>query len=250
MRALPLVCLIGYASLAIAPASGQVVRCEDRVYREARDCPGARKPGAVTNSDTRAAPPGPVAVPMVSAAEYDARRGGTPMPNGGRPDRTSIDMFAGAGANWRGGLTPEIAGAAAGAAMNMNRAAGGNIQRVVPPAAQGQVKESVVGGSRVTSNSSAGLPSVASAPRMCPDGSYVSRGPCTMCPDGRYVGGGAQCQMAPDGSYVPRQGNSSPRMTPNGGYIQGGVGTTMCPDGSYVGGGRCVMAPNGRYVGR
>lgn len=95
-----------------------------------------------------------------------------------------------------------------------------------------------------------GFSSVAQASYMCPDGSYVSEGPCTMCPNGRYVGGGAQCQMAPDGSYVPRQENSTPRMAPDGSYIQGGGGMTMCPDGSYVAGSRCVMTPNGGYVGR
>lgn len=89
----------------------------------------------------------------------------------------------------------------------------------------------------------------AQSPYMCPDGSYVSRGPCIMCPDGRYVGGGVQCQMAPDGSYVPSRGNTPPRMVPNGSYIQGGIGMAMCPDGSYVAGSRCVMTPSGKYVG-
>ena len=95
-----------------------------------------------------------------------------------------------------------------------------------------------------------GFSSVAQASYMCPDGSYVSQGPCTLCPNGRYVGGGAQCQMTPDGSYVPRQENSNPRMAPDGSYIQGGGGMTMCPDGSYVAGSSCVMTPNGGYVGR
>ena len=92
--------------------------------------------------------------------------------------------------------------------------------------------------------------SAVQASQMCPDGSYVSQGPCTMYPNGRYVGGGAQCQMAPDGSYVPQQGNSTPRMAPDGSYVQGGGNMTMCPDGSYVAGSSCVMTPNGGYVGR
>lgn len=104
-----------------------------------------------------------------------------------------------------------------------------------------------------------GMPSVALAQYLCPDGNYVSRGPCTICPNGKYVGGGAQCQIAPDGSYVPRQESNSkgttsnsspPQITPNGRYVQGGAGMTICPDGSYVAGTSCVIAPNGKYVGR
>jgi hypothetical protein len=38
---------------------------------------------------------------------------------------------------------------------------------------------------------------------MCPDGSYVSQGPCTMCPDGSFVAG-TRCEMTPDGRYVGR----------------------------------------------
>lgn len=84
---------------------------------------------------------------------------------------------------------------------------------------------------------------------MCPDGSFVSKGPCVICPDGTFIGGGGRCQMAPNGQFVPetRQG---PRMTPNGTFVQGGGGMVMCPDGSFVAGSRCVMTPNGRFVGQ
>lgn len=92
--------------------------------------------------------------------------------------------------------------------------------------------------------------SVAQAQYMCPNGSYVSQGPCTLCPDGRYVGGGARCQIAPGGGYVPRQGNSSSQLAPNGNYIQGGRGMALCPDGSYVAGSRCILTPSGGYIGR
>lgn len=85
---------------------------------------------------------------------------------------------------------------------------------------------------------------------MCPDGSYVSKGPCNLCPNGKYVGGGAQCQMAPDGSYVPQRGNSTPQLAPNGSFVPGGGQVTLCPDGSYVTGKTCILAPNGRYIGR
>ena len=34
----------------------------------------------------------------------------------------------------------------------------------------------------------------ASAQTLCPDGSYVSSGPCLLCPDGGYVGGGGQTE--------------------------------------------------------
>ena len=95
-----------------------------------------------------------------------------------------------------------------------------------------------------------GFSSAAQAQYICPDGSYVSQGPCTICPNGRYVGGGAQCEIAPDGSYVPRQGNASPRIAPDGSYIQGGRGMTICPDGSYVAGSDCVITPDGGYVGQ
>lgn len=91
--------------------------------------------------------------------------------------------------------------------------------------------------------------STASAQVMCPDGSFVSRGPCVMCPDGSFIGGGARCQMAPNGRFVPetRQG---PQMAPDGSFVPGGRGLTMCPDGSFVAGTRCVMTPNGRFVGQ
>jgi hypothetical protein len=49
MRAFLLIGLIGSAVAAVTPASAQVVRCADNVFREARDCPGARQaPPAVT----------------------------------------------------------------------------------------------------------------------------------------------------------------------------------------------------------
>jgi hypothetical protein len=35
---------------------------------------------------------------------------------------------------------------------------------------------------------------------ICPDGSYVSNGPCRICPDGSYVGGSGACAIAPDGT--------------------------------------------------
>lgn len=64
MRALLLVCLIASAAAVNAPASAQIVRCEDRVYRVASECPGARKPGTVTNLGSPTAPPSPSAVPQ------------------------------------------------------------------------------------------------------------------------------------------------------------------------------------------
>lgn len=87
---------------------------------------------------------------------------------------------------------------------------------------------------------------------MCPDGSFVSRGPCTMCPNGSFVGGGAGCQLAPNGQFVAqdRQNPQPPQMAPDGTFVSGGRGMTMCPDGSFVAGRECVMAPNGRFMGR
>lgn len=71
---------------------------------------------------------------------------------------------------------------------------------------------------------------------LCPDGTYVSRGPCTLCPDGTYVGGGGSCVLAPDGNYV--RGNpysirkplnpSRPQLTPRGGYVEGFLSETVC----------------------
>ena len=83
---------------------------------------------------------------------------------------------------------------------------------------------------------------------MCPDGSYVSRGPCTLCPDGHYVGGSQVCSMAPDGTYVP--GRNPAQMAPDGTYHPGGGRIIMCPDGTYVTGSMCVLTPDGHYVGR
>lgn len=86
---------------------------------------------------------------------------------------------------------------------------------------------------------------------MCPDGSFVSRAPCTMCPDGTFVGGSASCQMAPNGRFVAQDPHQprSVQMAPDGSFVSGGRGIVMCPDGSFVAGTRCVMAPNGRFVG-
>jgi hypothetical protein len=68
---------------------------------------------------------------------------------------------------------------------------------------------------------------------LCPDGSYVDRGPCKMCPDGSYIGGGGTCRIAPDGTYVRQRGSSSPLIAPNGTYVGGGGNTILCPDGTY-----------------
>jgi hypothetical protein len=83
---------------------------------------------------------------------------------------------------------------------------------------------------------------------MCPNGGYVSRGPCTLCPDGNYVGGGAQCALTPGGRYVPG-GSSPPQLAPDGTWHSGGGNVILCPDGTYVTGSRCVLTPSGRYVG-
>jgi hypothetical protein len=56
MRALLQIFLIASAVFSVATANAQMVRCDDRVYREARDCPGARKPSTVTNIDARTTP--------------------------------------------------------------------------------------------------------------------------------------------------------------------------------------------------
>jgi len=94
------------------------------------------------------------------------------------------------------------------------------------------------------------LPSIALAQTLCPDGNYVSKGPCVLCPNGKYVGNGAQCQLTPGGTYVERKELSSPQLTPNGSYVSGGSRQILCPDGSYVAGSRCVLTPNGKYVGQ
>jgi len=87
---------------------------------------------------------------------------------------------------------------------------------------------------------------------LCPDGSFVSRGPCTLCPNGSFVGGGGGCQLATNGQFVAqdRRNPRPPQMAPDGTFVSGGSGMTMCPDGSFVAGSRCVMAPNGRFVGK
>ena len=90
---------------------------------------------------------------------------------------------------------------------------------------------------------------VPSAQVLCPNGSYVSPGPCVLCPDGSFIGGGGKCQLAPNGRFVPetRQG---PQMAPDGSFVGGNRGTTMCADGSYVAGTRCVLTPSGTFVGQ
>jgi len=100
---------------------------------------------------------------------------------------------------------------------------------------------------------------------LCPDGSFVARGPCQLCPDGTFIGGSGRCQIAPDGSFVP-EGRIPAHQTPSGGFMpertlfpqiapdrsfhQGGRQLTLCPDGTFVAGTRCVLAPNGRFVGQ
>lgn len=58
--ALSLICLIGSAvvALGVAPANAEIVRCNDRVFRDARDCPGARQtpPAIKTESPRHLAP--------------------------------------------------------------------------------------------------------------------------------------------------------------------------------------------------
>ena len=83
---------------------------------------------------------------------------------------------------------------------------------------------------------------------LCPDGTYVSRGPCRLCPDGSYVSASNSCVLAPDWSYHP-EGPKPPQLTPEGGYVPGRGKMTLCPDGSYVSGSRCILAPDGTYVG-
>jgi hypothetical protein len=58
----------------------------------------------------------------------------------------------------------------------------------------------------------------ASAQTLCPDGSYVSKGPCQLCPDGGYVGGGGPCSLTPKGDYVPKRPGGS-RLAPDGSYV-------------------------------
>jgi len=60
LRALPLICLIGSAVVVIAPASAQIVRCQDGVLRGASDCPGARPdlPAVKTERPRQSAPGG------------------------------------------------------------------------------------------------------------------------------------------------------------------------------------------------
>src|SRR5664280_49690 len=68
------------------------------------------------------------------------------------------------------------------------------------------------------------LPTMVQAAYMCPDGSYVSNGPCTSCPDGSYIGGGAMCELAPNGSYIPSNRNTlSTHILPNVPYINPNV---------------------------
>jgi hypothetical protein len=92
-------------------------------------------------------------------------------------------------------------------------------------------------------------PVALSQSRLCPDGSYVDRGPCKLCPDGKYIGGGGACQITPKGDYVRGNENTRPKIAPDGSYTSGGK-QTLCPDGTYVAGHQCVLAPNGKYVGK
>ncbi len=85
---------------------------------------------------------------------------------------------------------------------------------------------------------------------MCPDGTYVNRGPCQLCPDGKYIGASGHCTLAPDGSYVPGGYNHPPQLAPDGSYVPGGGTPRLCPDGTYVSGDQCVLTPDGHYVGR
>lgn len=73
--------------------------------------------GRVMNFDTReiASPTAPA--PMVSASQYDAMRGGTPMPNGGLPDTTPQPFRGTAAARFFG------------AGMNIKQIADDNAQR-------------------------------------------------------------------------------------------------------------------------
>ena len=90
-----------------------------------------------------------------------------------------------------------------------------------------------------------------SRPKMCPDGSYVDRGPCKLCPDNTYIGGGGRCKLTPNGGYVRQtpDAKQNPRLTPGGTYIESGRGRKLCPDGSYVAGKRCKLMPDGSYIG-
>jgi hypothetical protein len=86
---------------------------------------------------------------------------------------------------------------------------------------------------------------------LCPDGSYVDRGPCQLCPDGSYIGGGGRCQLTPKGNYTRQRDEwSQPQLTPRGNYIEGGSRQTiLCPDGNYVSGRSCQLTPDGTYIG-
>ena len=84
---------------------------------------------------------------------------------------------------------------------------------------------------------------------LCPDGSFVSRGPCVLCPDGSFIGGGGRCQLAPNGQFVPKT-SQGPQLAPDGTFVPGGRGMTLCPDGSFVSGSRCVLTTNGKFVGQ
>ena len=91
------------------------------------------------------------------------------------------------------------------------------------------------------------LPSTAQV--LCPDGSYVSMGPCRLCRDGSYVSATGACTLTPAGTYIPKE-SGGPKLAPDGTYVPGGAPTILCPDGSYVSGTRCVLAPDGSYVGK
>ena len=90
------------------------------------------------------------------------------------------------------------------------------------------------------------------APFLCPNGKYVSSGPCNLCPGGSYVGGGETCTIAPDGKYVGTKDASKPlALGPDGKWHDSGnKALLLCPDGSYVSGTRCELTPSGKYVGK
>ena len=62
MRALLLICLVGSAAAVLTPAKAEIVKCVDAdgkaVFREARDCPGARQapPAIKTETPRQSAP--------------------------------------------------------------------------------------------------------------------------------------------------------------------------------------------------
>ena len=106
------------------------------------------------------------------------------------------------------------------------------------------------------------LSPVAQAGLLCPNGAYVSRGPCTLCPDGRYVGAGSLCSGAPLSGYaVSSERNpqythaSSPHNNGRAGSSSSAstmtspasVRSLACTDGSAATSSRCpAPAPTAR----